>query len=245
MHLVGTVWAQRGDYDKALESYNKSLKIRERIGDKAGMASLLSNLGIVAEHRGDYTGAEDHHRRALALRESVGERWAIGNSMTNLGMIACLGKRYEEARDWFDKAMAINREVGDRWMIAVCHNNLGNACRGLHDFAAARAHYAESLRGCVEYDDKWTLAFLLEDIAMLAAAAGEGCAALQLIAAVDALRASIDAPRAPALAKEIDAQLAASVSGLPEAERDACRTKGRVLQLAEALTLAISLCEGA
>jgi class 3 adenylate cyclase/tetratricopeptide (TPR) repeat protein len=245
MHLVGTVWAQRGNYDKALDSYNKSLKIRERIGDKAGMASLLSNLGIVAEHRGDYAGAEDYHRRALALRESVGERWAIGNSMTNLGMIACLDKRYEEARDWFEKAMAINREVGDRWMVAVCHNNLGNACRGLRDFVAARVHYAESLRGCIEYDDKWTLAFLLEDIAMLAAVDGAGCAALQLVAAVDALRASIDAPRAPALAREIDAQLAAATADLNQGQQDECRARGNLLDVDKATALAMSLCEGA
>jgi tetratricopeptide (TPR) repeat protein len=165
--------------------------------------------------------------------------------MTNLGMIACLDKRYEEARDWFEKAMAINREVGDGWMVAVCHNNLGNAYRGLGDYSAARAHYIESLRSCREYDDKWTLAFLLEDIAMLAAAAGEVCAALELVAAVDTLRASIDAPRAPALANEIDAQLAATLRGLPEAEREACRAKGRGLELPDVLTLAISLCGGA
>ena len=51
LHLVGTVAAQRGDYAKAVENYEASLAIRERVGDKASMASLLSNLGIVAEYR--------------------------------------------------------------------------------------------------------------------------------------------------------------------------------------------------
>jgi len=242
MHLVGTVWAQRGNYDKALESYNKSFRIRERIGDKAGMASLLSNLGIVAEHRGDYAAAADYHRRALALRESVGERWAIGNSMNNLGMIACLDKRYGEARDWFEKAMAINREVGDGWAVAVCHNNLGNAHRGLRNFAEARTRYAESLRGCRDYDDKWALAFLLEDIALLAAAEQKGSDALQLLAAVDALRSAIDAPRAPALAKEIDARLADAVAALDQGERDACRAHGSALDTRGAIALAFAIC---
>jgi len=245
MHLVGTVWAQRGNYDKALESYNKSLKIRERIGDKAGMASLLSNLGIVAEHRGELSTAEDYHARALALRESVGERWAIGNSMTNLGMIACLTKRYDEARGWFEKSMAINREIGDGWMVATCHNNLGNAYRGLGDYAAAREHYAQALRACRDYDDKWALAFLIEDISVLAAQSGDPCIALRLLGAADALRTAIDAPRAPALGREIDAQLAAAVSALPEGEPEACRANGRGLELADALALANSLCEGA
>jgi class 3 adenylate cyclase/tetratricopeptide (TPR) repeat protein len=242
MHLMGTVWAQRGNYDKALESYNKSLRIRERIGDKAGMASLLSNLGIVAEHRGDYAAAEDFHARALALRESVGERWAIGNSMTNLGMIACLTRRYEEAREWFDKSMAINREIGDGWMVATCHNNLGNAYRGLGEFASAREHYAESLRACRHYDDRWALAFLLEDIAILAASTGDGRAALQLVAAVDALRDEIGAPRAPALAKDIEVQLEHAIRDLPPNERDECTSRGRLLHLSDAADLAFAVC---
>src|SRR4029453_17274326 len=37
---VGPVAAQRGDYAKAVESYEASLAIREREGDKASMGSL-------------------------------------------------------------------------------------------------------------------------------------------------------------------------------------------------------------
>ena len=38
-HLGGTVAAQRGDYSKAVENYEASLVIRERIGDKASMTA--------------------------------------------------------------------------------------------------------------------------------------------------------------------------------------------------------------
>ena len=84
-------------------------------------------------------------------------------------MIAVLQKRYAEARDWFQKSMLLSREVGDAWMVAICHNNLGNATRGLGDYEAARRHYADSLRAYRDYDDRWALAFLLEDIGILAA----------------------------------------------------------------------------
>ena len=69
--------------------------------------------------------------------------------------------------------MRLNREVGDSWMVAISHNNLGNANRGLGDFDEARRHYAESLRAYRDYDDKWAMAFLLEDVASLAAIAGD------------------------------------------------------------------------
>ena len=242
LHLTGTVAAQRGDYDKALASYRKSLQIREKIGDKSSMASLLSNLGVIAEYKGDYDGSGDFHQRALALRESVGDRWAIGVSMTNLGMIAVLQKRHDEAREWFEKAMQINREVGDTWMVAICHNNLGNATRGLGDYAAARTHYAGSLRAYRDYDDRWALAFLLEDIGVLAALTGDATPALELVGATDAIREAIGAPRAPSLEQEMERQLAAAVSALSGEQRDAARARGRSLDLAAAVDRALGVC---
>ena len=58
-HLIGTIAAQQGEYLKAVGSYEASLEIRERLGDKASMGSLLSNLGVVAEYLGDLRAARD------------------------------------------------------------------------------------------------------------------------------------------------------------------------------------------
>jgi class 3 adenylate cyclase/tetratricopeptide (TPR) repeat protein len=242
LHLSGTVAAQRGDYDKAQASYKKSLQIRERIGDKAGMASLLSNLGIITEYRGDYEGAREFHQRALELRESIGDLWAISVSMSNLGQIAVYRNRYDEGRDWLEKSMVLARQVGDTWMMANCHNNLGNATRGLGDYAAARAHYAESLRVYRDYDDRYALTFLLEDIGMLAALAGDSVSALELVGAADGLREALGAPRAGPHEAEIDAQLGASMAGMSEEERAACRERGRALDLAAAVERALVVC---
>ena len=243
LHLVGTVAAQRGDYAKAIENYESSLRIREAAGDKASMGSLLSNLGVIAEYRGDYEASRAFHERALALRTEIGDRWAIGISMNNLGMIAFLQKRYPEAREWFQKSMRLCREVGDAWMVAIGHNNLGNATRGLGDFDAARRHYADSLRAYRDYDDRWALAFLLEDIGILAALDGDARSGLELIGAADASREVIGAPRAPSLEEEIAKQLAPAVAALSEQERQACRTRGRSLDLAAAVEHALVLCD--
>ena len=216
-----TVAAQRGDYAKAVENYEASLAIRERLGDKANMGSLLSNLGIIAEYRGDYERALGFHERALALRTEIGDRRAIGNSATNLGndRRRC-SKRYAEARDWFQKSMVLNREVGDSWMVALCHHNLGNASRGLGDAKTARQHYAESLRAFRDYDDRWALAFLLEDIGILAALEGDAPSALLLLGAADAMREAIGSPRAPSYEEEIATQMARVSPRCPSASSE-------------------------
>ena len=181
----------------ARQQYEIRSSIRERVGDKASMGGLLSNLGVVAEYDGDYEASRDFHERSLALRRELGDRWAIAVSLTNLGMIAVLQERYEEARGHFEEAMRLNREVGDSWMVAISHNNLGNAYRGLGEFEAARRDYAESLQAYRSYDDKWATAFLLEDVASLAALAGDGETALELTGAADTMREEIGSSSRP------------------------------------------------
>ena len=241
LHLSGTVAAQRGDYANALRSYEASLAIRERLGDKASMGSLLSNLGVIAEYDSDYARSRSLHERALALRTEIGDRWAIAVSMNNLGMIAVLQKRFDDARDWFERSMLLNREVGDTWMVAICQNNLGNASRGLGDFHAAREHYAEALRAYRDYDDRWALAFLLEDIAVLEALDGNASAAHELAGAADTLREAIGTPRAPAVANELEGQLAAAATKSADAMVDH-RMRGRSLELPAAIDRALATC---
>ena len=242
-HLVGTIAAQRGDYDKAVESYGTSLAIRERMGDKASMGGLLSNLGVVAEYRGDYATGRAFYERALALRTEIGDRWAIGVSMNNVGINALNQESYLEAREWFTKSMHLCREVGDAWMVAIGLNNLGNANRGLGDYESARRHYADSLRAYSSYEDRWALAFLLEDIGILAALEGDPRSALVLIGAADASREAIQAPRAPSLEEDIATTIATSVASLAVEERTACRARGQALGLREAIGFALERCE--
>jgi adenylate cyclase len=244
LHLEGTLAAQRAMYPEARARYEESLAIRRRLDDRKMMASVLSNLGVVAEYEGDYDVSRSFHQQALDLRSELGDGWAIAVSMTNLGMIAALQERFEEARERFDEAMRLNREVGDNWMVAISYNNLGNANRGLGDFDAARRHYADSLRGYRDYDDHWALAFLLEDIASLAALDGAPLAAFELLGAADALREAIGSPRGEALENEIDRRLQAARTVLGEEIAVTARARGVRLELPAALDLALVSCAG-
>ena len=103
------------------------------------MASLLSNLGVVAEYEGDYALARSFHEQALELRtrarRPLGDRGLDDQPRHDrLARGATTTRRASR----FEEAMRLNREVGDSWMVAISHNNLGNANRGLGDYAAAR-----------------------------------------------------------------------------------------------------------
>ncbi len=50
---LGIVYQTRGDLDKAIEYYEKSLVINQELGRKEGVAIQYNNLGRVYRTRGD------------------------------------------------------------------------------------------------------------------------------------------------------------------------------------------------
>lgn len=208
LHLEGTLASQQGRYDEARTAYGSSLEIRERLADRASVGALLSNLAVVAESEGDFVQARMLNERALAVREAVGDRWAICVSLNNVGMVALLQEDFAAACDSFARSMRLAAEVGDRWVVAVGHHNLANAYRGLERFGPAGTEFVAALTAYEEYADRWSLALLVEDVALLAAVMGRGPTAIELVAAADALRIELDAPRPPATASALDRALA-------------------------------------
>ncbi len=239
-HLRGTIAAQQGDLAEARRHYEASREVRERLGDRDGLAGLLSNLGVVAEYEEDFAAARRHHEAALALRRELDDRWAIAVSYTNLGMIATLEERHDDARQLFEESRRLSAEVGDTWMIAISENNLGNATRGLGQRDAARSHYAAALALSGWYRDLWALAFLFEDIALLALD-DDPPVALRLIGAADRWRAHIDVPRPASIERSIENGLdAAGAIDTAAGERE----RGAASSDDEALAEARRYCSG-
>ena len=69
---LGTVAQHRGNYDAAFNWYNKSLAIREQLGNRAGMASTISNIGALHTERGRAAEAVPLTLRSLTLRLEIG-----------------------------------------------------------------------------------------------------------------------------------------------------------------------------
>ncbi len=94
-----------------------------------------------------------------------------------------IGDEPDDGRRYSEQALALASEIGDRFNIAIGQNNLGNALRQLRECRAAAEQYAAAVEGYQELDDRWGFAFLLEDVALLAAGSGQGEDAFRLLGA--------------------------------------------------------------
>lgn len=70
-HQLGIVAHLRGDFATAERSYQRSIKIKDALGNRPGMAGSYHQLGMVAQDRGELDGAERRYHRALEINEAL------------------------------------------------------------------------------------------------------------------------------------------------------------------------------
>lgn len=244
-HLGGTVANQRGDAAAARESYLRSLEIREALGDQAGIANLVTNLGIVATGGGELDQARAYMERGASIYRELGDRRGSSIAATNLAWASMIGGEPDAARRYSEQAVALAREIGDRFNIAIGQNNLGNALRLLGEWHAAGEQYAAAVAGYRELDDRWGFAFLLEDVALLAAGSSQGEDAFRLIGAADTLRSEIGAPREASLDRDIAAGMAPARDSVPVVDAERAAAEGAALGIEDAIALVLRVCSRA
>ena len=74
----------RGDYDTAEQRYQAALTITEELGDRAGAATTLSQLGILRTDQGRAADAVGYQVQSLAIRAELGLADAAGRDLRRL-----------------------------------------------------------------------------------------------------------------------------------------------------------------
>jgi len=141
---IGTVHRQRGELERAQESYEASFAVAEGAGLPLQMASALNCLGIVAQYRGDVASATAAYERARQLCDVPGgDRTA---AMIDLNYATMLGTRgeFDDAIRAYQDALERFRRLGDDFSAVSALNNIGMAYRDLGQWDAAERCFDEA-----------------------------------------------------------------------------------------------------
>lgn len=150
---IGFIYDDKGEVIKALEYYNKSLKIREKIGDKQGIAITLNNIGIIYLKQDLPHQALDYYLKSLKVKKEIGDKKSIAISLNN---IAGVYKKIDlkKSLEYYTKALIIREEIDDRSGMAVTMNNIGTLYKSQNSLDTALQYYNKALQIRKEIGDK-------------------------------------------------------------------------------------------
>ncbi|HKP81172.1 MAG TPA: tetratricopeptide repeat protein [Pyrinomonadaceae bacterium] len=154
LHNLGYLLQSRGDYKQALDYYERSLKIKEELGDRVGVAKSLHQIGIIQLEGGDYEQALDYYERSLKIEEELGNREGVASSLHEIGRIQQKRGDYEQALDYYERSFKIEEELGNREGVASSLHQFGVLQQLRGDYAQALDYYERSLKIKEELSDR-------------------------------------------------------------------------------------------
>lgn len=130
----GNVWNNmgmaayyRGDWDSALEAWERSREARTRAGDAAGAATSINNLGEVFSDRGDLDRAEDMFRDSLRAYQAAGFPTGVALATSNLGRVESRRGQRQKAVGLLEEARSLFAELGAQAFVAETQYRIAEA----------------------------------------------------------------------------------------------------------------------
>jgi CHAT domain-containing protein/uncharacterized protein HemY len=132
-----------GNYDEALEKYQRSVEVQKRLPDRVGFANALKGLGNAHRARGDYGAALENYFQSLRISEEI--KAPIGSTLVSIGLVRALQADYPQALDYYNKALKEFKALANKIEMARVLTLSGNVYYKQGQYDSALNSYRQSL----------------------------------------------------------------------------------------------------
>ncbi|MFX1338750.1 MAG: tetratricopeptide repeat protein [Promethearchaeota archaeon] len=164
LNFLGMVNLIRGDYNKALENYNESLLIDEKLENLSGKTIDLNNIGSVYLTLGKYDEALEKYENALKISNQIGDLSGMTADLNNIGRIYEIRGEYDLALKRYEEALRNSEQLGDLGLKSTLLNNIGMIHGARANFDKALKNYEEALHIVDQLGDLYGKIILLNNI---------------------------------------------------------------------------------
>lgn len=148
-HLLGRVAQEQKEWAEAEHCFRESLKLKERVGDTAGIPATYNELALVAEEAGRPSEAESWYKRALELDKQVHPGHLFhANHLNNFANLLtnevraghAPTTRLAEAKGYAEQALAIKETLDTSAQIWTVLSVLANIAKMEGQLDSARGY---------------------------------------------------------------------------------------------------------
>jgi len=160
MSQVGSMQFLQGDYARALESHQQSLKLYESLGAKEGVAFALHSLGILMRVHGNYEQALVYFQRSLELTESLKRPDLASRNLSSIGAVYGLMGNQVQALDYHQASLKAGEISGSKFWTIFSLNGIGEIYAASGQLPEALMHFEKALKLSEELNYKDRIAYV-------------------------------------------------------------------------------------
>jgi len=180
LNNLAQVIAQQGDIERALDLWQRSLDIDERIGDVQGKATTLNNMAGVIAQQGEIERALGLWQRSLDIQERIGNVKDKAITLNNMARVIANQGDIDRALDLWQQSLEIQERIGDVKGKATTLNNMATNAYRQGDSERALDLWQQDLEISERIGDVKGKATTLANMAYVAGKAGDHVRQLDL-----------------------------------------------------------------
>jgi tetratricopeptide (TPR) repeat protein len=143
---IGLIQNSKGDYDGALENFEKSYSLSKRLNKTAEKLGVLINIGDAYKNKNDIKNAIKYTTEALGLTNDTTPAIIKFSVLNSLGVIYRKIGDLPNATKSFEDALAIVEMSGDLFRKSLCYNNLAGIKQSQGLLQPASNYASEALK---------------------------------------------------------------------------------------------------
>ncbi|MFX1506179.1 MAG: tetratricopeptide repeat protein [Promethearchaeota archaeon] len=143
---VGDIHQAKGDLDKALVLYQKTLEEYESSGNVVRVLSILSGIGKIHFMRGDLKLATESFKQSLNKAKEVNYKSYIASSLEWLAYIHIYQGELDKALVKKNQSLRLFKELKDYQGIAFSYRRFGDLFRLQGEYSQAIQYYEDGIR---------------------------------------------------------------------------------------------------
>ena len=124
LNEAATVHWERKEFDKAIEYFERSLKLNDAIGNEQGMSGINSNLGMIYADKQQYAKAVDYFDKVLEFRQKGKDKESLISSYVNASVALNNIKGYEKSAMYLEAALELAQEMNNVELMKSCYGML-------------------------------------------------------------------------------------------------------------------------
>ncbi len=167
LNLQFSYFFGKGDLKMAMEKNSEALKLREKNGDKLGMAVCAVNSGILSQVQGDFSNAIDYYTLSLKYNEEVNNKMGVATSLHNIGHLYQEQFNFDKAIQYYTKSLKIREMLNDQVGISSVLINLGSVYFDKKNYVKSLEYNNRSLLISKAIDNKQAIAAAMGNIGMI------------------------------------------------------------------------------
>ncbi len=164
---IAIVYYIKGEYDKAINNFEKSLITWEEAGDISGVGRAHNNIGIIYFNIGQYDKALENYLKASEILSQINDIDGLARAYNNIANLYNYQSNYPLALVYSFESLKIHEELENEKEISQTLYNIGTIYEAQKDYSKALEYSEKALTISEKLDNKKEMADIYSNIGNL------------------------------------------------------------------------------